>query len=39
MQAGGDIADIGQVDQSAYSYLASYEALKGGNARRVYREI
>ncbi len=39
MDAGGDIADIGRIDQSAYSYLVNYETLKGRNAQQVYQEL
>lgn len=39
MDAGGDIADIGQLDQSAFSYLANYKFLKGRNAQQVYQEL
>jgi hypothetical protein len=39
MDAGGDIADIDQIDQSAYSYLVNYDALKGRNAQQVYQEL
>ena len=39
MDEGGDIADIGQLDQSAFSYLVNYEFLKGRNAQQVYEEL
>jgi glyoxylase-like metal-dependent hydrolase (beta-lactamase superfamily II) len=39
MDAGSDIADIGQIDQSAYSYLVNYDALRGRNAQQVYQEL
>lgn len=39
MDAKGDIADIDQIDQSAYSYSVNYEALKGRNARQIYQEL
>ena len=39
MATGGDIADIGQLDQSAFSYLVNYELLKGRNAQQVYQEL
>jgi glyoxylase-like metal-dependent hydrolase (beta-lactamase superfamily II) len=39
MENGGDITDIGSVDQSEYSYLLNYETLAGRNAQQVYTEI
>lgn len=39
MENGGDITDIGSVDQSEYSYLFNHEALAGRNAQQVYTEI
>ena len=39
MDGGGDIADIGQLDQSAFSYLLNFEFLKGRNAQQVYEEL
>ena len=39
MATGGDIADIGQLDQSAFSYLVNYKLLKGRNAQQVYQEL
>lgn len=39
MDAGGDMADIGKPDQSAFSYLMNYELLKGRNAQQVYQEL
>lgn len=39
MDGGGDLADIGKVDQSAYSYLLNYELLNGRNAQQVYQEL
>ena len=39
MESGGDIADIGTLDQSKYSYLANYELLKGRNAQQVFQEL
>jgi glyoxylase-like metal-dependent hydrolase (beta-lactamase superfamily II) len=39
MEEGGDMADIGKLDQSKYSYLANYEFLKGRNAQQVYQEL
>jgi len=39
MDAGGDIADIGNIDQSAFSYLNNYKFLKGRNAQQVCQEL
>lgn len=39
MERGGGIEDVGTIDQSRFSYLANYEALKGRNAQRVYEEL
>lgn len=37
--AGGDIANIGSLDQSRFSYLKNFDTLAGRNAQRVYTEI
>jgi glyoxylase-like metal-dependent hydrolase (beta-lactamase superfamily II) len=39
MEAGGGIADIGRLDQSAFAHLAGYELLKGRNAQQVFQEM
>ena len=39
MQNGGDIADIGNLDQSEYHYLLNHETLAGRNAQQVYTEL
>jgi len=39
MDSGGDIADLGSLDQSEYSYLMNYELLKGRNAQQVFQEL
>lgn len=39
MDGGGDLADIGSLDQSAFSYLVNYEFLKGRNAQQVFQEL
>jgi glyoxylase-like metal-dependent hydrolase (beta-lactamase superfamily II) len=39
MEDGGGIEDVGAIDQSRFSYLANYDALKGRNAQRVYEEL
>ena len=36
---GGDIANIGGLDQSRFSYLENFDTLAGRNAQRVYTEI
>ncbi|MGD8348535.1 MAG: MBL fold metallo-hydrolase [Gammaproteobacteria bacterium] len=36
---GGDLSDIGSIDQSAYAYLQNYELLAGRNAHRVFTEM
>lgn len=39
IEAGGGIEEVGKIDQSRFSYLQNYEALKGRNAQRVYEEL
>lgn len=39
MDAGGDLADIGKIDQSDFDYLVNYEFLKNRNAQQVYTEL
>ncbi|MEJ2176614.1 MAG: MBL fold metallo-hydrolase [Gammaproteobacteria bacterium] len=39
MESGGDITDIGSIDQSKYSYLLNFESLSGRNAQQVYTEL
>lgn len=39
MESGGDIADVGKLDQSKYSYLVNYEFLNGRNAQQVFQEL
>jgi glyoxylase-like metal-dependent hydrolase (beta-lactamase superfamily II) len=39
MEAGGSIIDIGTLDQSRFSYLIDYDALKGRNAQQVFQEM
>ena len=39
MQEGGDISQVGSLDQTAFSYLHSYDLLKGGNAQQVFQEM
>lgn len=39
MKQGGNAADISEVDQSRFSYLKSYDVLKGRNALKVFTEL
>jgi len=39
MEGGGDITQIGTLDQSRFSYLEDYETLKGRNAQQVFQEM
>jgi glyoxylase-like metal-dependent hydrolase (beta-lactamase superfamily II) len=39
MENGGDITEIGNIDQSKFSYLLNYETLAGRNAQKVYSEL
>lgn len=39
MDQGKGIEEIGQLDQSRFSYLENYEALRGRNAQRVFEEL
>ena len=39
MDSGGDIADIGSLDQSGYHYLLNHETLAGRNAQKVFTEM
>lgn len=39
IQAGGDISDVSQIDQSSHEYLANYDALKGRNVQKIYQEL
>lgn len=36
---GGQIEDISEIDHSEYSYLVSFESLKGRNAQQVFQEM
>ena len=36
---GGDLSDIGSIDQSAWTYLQNYELLAGRNAHQVFTEM
>ena len=39
IENGGDISDIGSVDQSNYSYLLNYDSISGRNAQQVFTEM
>jgi glyoxylase-like metal-dependent hydrolase (beta-lactamase superfamily II) len=39
MEAGGDITQIGTLDQSPFAHLVDYDTLKGRNAQQVYQEM
>ena len=39
MDAGGDITEIGKVDQSKFYYLKNHETLAGRNAQQVFTEM
>lgn len=39
MKAGGDISDVGKIDQSKFKYLINFDTLAGRNAQRVYSEL
>ncbi|MGJ8586228.1 MAG: MBL fold metallo-hydrolase [Marinosulfonomonas sp.] len=39
IDAGGDILDAPKIDQSAWGYLAHYDAFKGRNAQSTYEEM
>lgn len=39
MQDGGEIHEIGTIDQSRFEHLENYELLKGRNAQQVFQEM
>ena len=39
MDQGGDITQVGSIDQSRFSRLHSYESLKGRNAQQVFQQM
>jgi hypothetical protein len=39
MDEGGDITNIGKLDQSRFKRLQDYETLKGRNAQQVFQEM
>lgn len=39
MKAGGDISDVGKIDQNKFKYLLNFDTLAGRNAQRVYSEL
>lgn len=36
---GGDISEVGKIDQSRFKYLVNFELLAGRNAQKVYTEL
>lgn len=39
MDGGGEIYDVGTIDQSRFKHLKQYEQLKGRNAQQVFQEM
>lgn len=39
MEGGGEIYDVGKIDQSRFQHLKQYEQLKGRNAQQVFQEM
>ncbi|OGI39615.1 MAG: hypothetical protein A2140_06185 [Candidatus Muproteobacteria bacterium RBG_16_62_13] len=39
MDGGGEIYDVGKIDQSRFQHLKQYEQLKGRNAQQVFQEM
>jgi glyoxylase-like metal-dependent hydrolase (beta-lactamase superfamily II) len=39
MEGGAGMERVGEIDQSAFDYLANYDTLNGRNAQRVYEEL
>ena len=39
IEEGGDISDIGKLNQSAFNYLVNFDSLKGRNAQQVFTEM
>lgn len=39
MKAGGDITQVGTLDQSRFAYLKDYNQIKGRNAQQVYQAM
>lgn len=39
MDSGGDITQVGRLDQSRFDYLANFELLRGRNAQQVYQHM
>jgi glyoxylase-like metal-dependent hydrolase (beta-lactamase superfamily II) len=39
IENGGDISEIGSIDQGEFSYLLNYEMLAGRNAQQVFTEL
>jgi glyoxylase-like metal-dependent hydrolase (beta-lactamase superfamily II) len=39
MENGGDISEVGSVNQSGFNYLLNYELISGRNAQQVFTEL
>jgi glyoxylase-like metal-dependent hydrolase (beta-lactamase superfamily II) len=39
MEEGGDISEVGSIDQSKFDYLQNYKTLAGRNAQQVFSEL
>lgn len=39
MDAGGEIQDVSQIDQTRFQYLRNYDTLKGRNVQKIYQEM
>jgi glyoxylase-like metal-dependent hydrolase (beta-lactamase superfamily II) len=39
MENGGDISEVGSVNQSGFNYLLNYELISGRNAQQVFSEL
>lgn len=39
MDDGGDITQVGNIDQSRFAYLVDFETLKGRNAQQVFQQM
>ena len=39
MDGGGEIYDVGKIDQSRFKHIMAYEQLKGRNAQQVFQEM
>jgi hypothetical protein len=39
MDGGGEIYDVGKIDQSRFKHIKLFEELKGRNAQQVFQEM